>query len=58
MTWDSLVEKVWKDTEGNHEETLLMYEFGGTRQKQKGRTEMRDRLAPRNKVKGEEHFDI
>ena len=29
ITWDNVVEKIWKDLEGNQEEVLSIEKFGG-----------------------------
>ena len=53
--WDSVVEKVWRDTGGNQEERMTVYKFGRYKTEPKERRERRERLALRRKVKSEKH---
>ena len=53
---DSVVEKVWKEMGENQEETLSIEKFAGYKTEVKGKIDIRERLALRNKVKEEEHF--
>ena len=57
IRWDSVVEKVRRDIGGNLEEIRSIAKFAGY-QTSKKNIETRQRLAPRNKVKEEEHFEI
>ena len=52
IRWDNVVEKKCKES-GDQEEVLPIEKFGGCKTEVKGRTEERDRLALRNKVKEE-----
>ena len=58
LRWDSAVEKVWKDIGGNQEDVLSLETFGGCKADVNERIERRKRLALRNRVEGEEHFEI
>ena len=50
--------KAWKDLGGNREEILPIDKFGGYTTKVKERIEVRERLALRNKVRGDTSRDV
>ena len=58
IRWDSVVEKVWKDTGGNQEKILSIEKFAGYKTEVKEKIEMRGRLALRSKVKEEEDLEV
>ena len=58
IRWDSVVETIWKDLEGDQEEVLSLEKFGGYKTKVKERIEERERLAQRNDVKEEKHLEM
>ena len=58
IRWDNVVDKVWKEIEGNQEEILSIEKFAGYKTKLKERIEIRERQALRNNVKEEEHERI
>ena len=58
IRWDSVVEKVRKDIGGNLEEIRYIAKFAGYKTEGKENIETRQRLALRNKVKEDEHFEI
>ena len=49
IRWDSVVEKVWKDTGGNQEEVMSAGKFGKYKAEVEAIIERRERLALRNK---------
>ena len=51
ISWDSIVEKVWKDVRGNHEYGMSVEKFGRYKTGLEERIQTRQRLALRNKVK-------
>ena len=55
IRWDSVFGKVWKDIGGNQEEILSIEKFAGYKTEVKESIEIRERLAPKNNVKEEEH---
>ena len=58
LRWGSVVEKVWKNIGGNQEEILSIVRFAGYKTEAGEMIEIREKLALRNKLKGEEHFEI
>ena len=57
ITWDSVVEKVWKDVGGN-QEILSIEKFAVYKTEVKEKIELMERLALRSMVKEEEHLEI
>ena len=60
IRWDSVVDKVWKELliiVGNQEDKKPMERFGGCKTEVKERMEVRERLALRNKVSGDEQLE-
>ncbi|MEP2037814.1 MAG: hypothetical protein ABJI72_14510 [Parasphingorhabdus sp.] len=58
IRWDGVVEKVWKDIRGNQGEIMSAGKFGRYKAKVEESIERRERLALRNKVESEKHFEI
>ena len=53
IRWDSVVEKVWKNKEGNQKEVVSAGKYGRYKAEVEDRMEKRERLALRNKVESE-----
>ena len=49
---------MWKDIGGNQEEILSIEKFAGYKTEVKEDTEIREKLALRNKLKEEEHLEM
>ena len=58
IRWDSVVEKIWKNSGGDQDEVRSNEKFGGYKTEVKARIDERERLALRNKVKEEKKFKI
>ena len=58
IRWDGVVEKVWKDLGRNQVEMMYAGKFERYKAEIEERIERRERLALRNKVESEKHFEI
>ena len=58
IRWDNVVDKVWKEIEGNQEEILSIEKFAGYKTAVKEKIETKARITLRNKVKEEEHLEM
>ena len=56
ITWNSVVEKVWKDIGGNQKEVMSVENFGRYKAEVEENMERRQRLALRNGVKSEKRL--
>ena len=55
IRWDGVVEKVWKDIEGNQEDMMSAENLGRYKTEVEERIERSERLALRNKEESEKH---
>ena len=58
MSWDNVVENIWKDIGRNQEEILSIEKLAGYKTYLKARIEIWERLALGNTAKDEEHLEI
>ena len=58
IRWDSAVEIVWKVIGGDQEEVMSAGMFERYKTEVEGMIEIRERLAPRDKVKSEKYLEL